>query len=78
MFENKVLLEKYKEEGFTLIKSNNSLYIFELICTGEISNIIFSRGRRNWNVELVNYAPYASMVKIIYDTLIFLENHQKS
>lgn len=67
------IISDFASNGFKLVEFNKSMYKFEAVCTGEIAEIIFTKKLQYWTVELVNYTPYIFMIKIIYDTLFFLE-----
>lgn len=78
MYKNsKEILEDLEIRGFKLSEHDEHMYKFERPCSGEISTIIFAQRRVGgcWNVEFDNYAPYASMIKIVYDILVYLENN---
>lgn len=67
------VINAFASNGFKLVEHDEYVYRFEAVCTGEIAEIIFTKRVQYWNVELVNYTPYVFMVKIIYDTLCYLE-----
>lgn len=67
------IINAFASNSFKLVEYDECMYKFEAVCTGEIAEIIFTKRLQYWNVELVNYAPYVFMVKIIYDTLCYLE-----